>query len=53
MDKPVSIAEARERKKRADYAKLVMRCWDDADHADRVAQKETAASVNQKAREKL
>jgi len=53
MNKLVSLKAARERKKSDDYKRLVLKVWDDADHADQLAQHETAAEVNQKAREKL
>jgi hypothetical protein len=49
----VNLARAREGRKRRDYADLVLRAWDDQEHAEKRDQKQRAAEVNAKAKEQL
>lgn len=51
--KVISLRDARARNKDEDYKRLVLKVWDDADHADRQEQRERASAVHQKNREKL
>lgn len=51
--KLVSLEDERKRKKRADYAKLVMKAWDDEEHRDKREQRDLAAEVHRKNRETL
>lgn len=53
MDKVASLIEAKSRKEKRDYSRLVMQAWDDAEHEDARKVRECATEANQIAREKL
>jgi len=49
----LSLLDERERRKRKAYAALVLKVWDDQEHAEKRAQLDRKAEVQIKARERL
>lgn len=53
MEKVTDLAKARQDKKKREYADLVLKAWDDADHADRRAFLDKKAAIENANRQKL
>jgi hypothetical protein len=50
---PVSLAEAKKKREREAYKRLVLKAWDDMDHEDKRKVLDLKAEVQIKAREQL
>lgn len=50
---PISLADAKKKKEREAYSRLVLNAWDDMDHRDKRKVLDLKAEVQIKARERL
>lgn len=52
-ERPINLAEAKKRREREAYSRLVMKAWDDMEHADKRKVLDLKAETQIKARERL
>lgn len=50
---PISLADAKKRKEREAYSRLVLKAWDDMEHADKRQVLDRKAEVQIRSRERL
>lgn len=53
MKQPISLADAKKKREREAYNRLVLKAWDDMEHADKRKVLDLKAETQIKARERL